>query len=59
METSNQGTPIINKEFKDQISNEDLELIYKGLVLLHLRSECIDAVEVTKLLTKIAMLEEN
>lgn len=52
METPNQVGSI-------QISNEDLELIYKGLVLLHLRSECNDAVEVTKLLTKIAMLEEN
>ena len=48
-----------NKVGSIQISHEDLELIYKGLVLLHLRSECIDAVEVTKLLTKIAMLEEN
>ena len=31
--TSNQGRPTKNNEFIDQISNEDLELIHKALVL--------------------------
>ena len=59
LETSNQGRPTINKEFKDQISNEDLELIHKALVLLHVRSKAKDALEITKLLTKIAIWNEN
>ena len=54
LETSNQGRPTINKEFKDQISNEDLELIHKALVLLHVRSKAKDALEITELLIKIA-----
>ena len=54
LETSNQGRPTINKEFKDQISNEDLELIHKALVLLHVRSKTKDALEITELLIKIA-----
>ena len=59
LETSNQGRPTINKEFKDQISNEDLELIHKALVLLHVRSKTKEALEITKLLTKIAIWNEN
>ena len=59
LETSNQGGPTINKEFKDQISNEDLELIHKALVLLHVRSKTKEALEITKLLTKIAIWKEK
>ena len=59
LETSNQGRPTINKEFKDQISNEDLELIHKALVLLHVRSKAKDALKITELLTKIAEWNEK
>ena len=59
LETSNQGTPIINKEFKDQISNQDLELIHKSLILLHVRSKAKDALKITELLTKIAEWNEK
>ena len=47
METPNQVGSI-------QISNEDLELIHKALVLLHVRSKAKDALEITELLIKIA-----
>ena len=57
--TSNQGRPTKNNEFIDQISNEDLELIHKALVLLHVRSKTKEALEITKLLTKIAIWNEN
>ena len=57
--TSNQGRPTKNNEFIDQISNEDLELIHKALVLLHVRSKNKEALEITKLLTKIAIWNEN
>ena len=59
LETSNQGRPIINNEFKDQISKEDMELIHKSLVLLHVRSKAKDALKITELLTKIAEWNEN
>ena len=59
METSNQGRPIINNEFKDQISKEDMELIHKSLVLLHVRSKAKDALKITELLTKIAEWNEK
>ena len=58
-ETSNQGSPTINKEFIDQISNEDLDLIHKALVLLHVRSKTKDALEITELLIKIAEWNEK
>ena len=57
--TSNQGRHTKNNEFIDQISNEDLELIHKALVLLHVRSKNKEALEITKLLTKIAIWNEN
>ena len=57
--TSNQGRHTKNNEFIDQISNEDLELIHKALVLLHVRSKTKEALEITKLLTKIAIWNEN
>ena len=59
LETSNQGRPIINNEFKDQISKEDMELIHKSLVLLHVRSKAKDALKITELLTKIAKGNEK
>ena len=59
LETSNHGTPIINKEFKDQISNQDMELIHKSLILLHVRSKAKDALKITELLTKIAEWNEK
>ena len=57
--TSNQGRHTNNNEFIDQISNEDLELIHKALVLLHVRSKTKEALEITKLLTKIVIWNEN
>ena len=59
LKTSNQERPTKNNEFIDQISNEDLELIHKALVLLHVRSKNKEALEITKLLTKIAIWNEN
>ena len=59
LKTSNQGRPIINNEFKDQISKEDMELIHKSLVLLHVRSKAKDALKITELLTKIAEWNEK
>ena len=59
LETSNQGRPIINNEFKDQISKEDMELIHKSLVLLHVRSKAKDALKITELLFKIAEWNEK
>jgi hypothetical protein len=59
LKTSNQERPTRNNEFIDQISNEDLELIHKALVLLHVRSKTKEALEITKLLTKIAIWNEN
>ena len=59
LETSNQEMPILNNDFKNQISNEDLELIHKGLVLLHVRSKANDAIEITNLLIKIAEWNEK
>ena len=59
LKTSNQERPTRNNEFIDQISNEDLELIHKALVLLHVRSKNKEALEITKLLTKIAIWNEN
>ena len=47
LETSNQEMPILNNDFKNQISNEDLELIHKGLVLLHVRRKANEAIEIT------------
>ena len=59
LETSNQGRPIINNEFKDQISKEDMELIHKSLLLLHVRSKAKDALKITELLFKIAEWNEK
>ena len=59
LETSNQGRPIINTEFKDQISKEDMELIHKSLLLLHVRSKAKDALKITELLFKIAEWNEK